>query len=94
MSMTQEMADEFNYKLAMRGSMYRVLKCEGNDYAWEITIPKDPYENHRPAIYPNKDFYDQLEQHYMLDGIKITYNNTRSTFWTDDRPPQHIHKGR
>ncbi|RUS42239.1 hypothetical protein [Cohnella sp. AR92] len=82
---TQEMADDLNAELVKIGSAYRIIKSEGNDYSYEININKDPFERHRPMIYPNQEFFGILERHFRKYGIVITYNNTRSTFWTDAR---------
>lgn len=82
---TQEMADDFNAEMVIRGSAYRVLKAEGNDYAWEINVLPDPFEKMRPMIYPNKEFYELLESHFQKSRINIAYNNTRTTFWADYR---------
>lgn len=80
---TQAMSQAFNDWLGKRGSDYRIIKSEGNDYSWEITLPVDIFERHRPMIYPNKEFYNELEMFFSQRGIKIVYNNTKSIFWTN-----------
>ncbi|MBB6694413.1 hypothetical protein H7B90_23735 [Cohnella xylanilytica] len=76
---------DFNDQMMRKGSSYRIFKTPYNDYSFEINYPVDVFEKDRPMIYPNTEFYSILVGFFITKGIQITFNNTGSTFWTNDQ---------
>ena len=83
MKITEEMVEEFNqsletmncsFRLALRGGINGNNNCD-------IIIANDMFIQSCILNLTDK-FYETLENFFAKYGIKLSYNNTRSTFWS------------
>jgi hypothetical protein len=81
-NINQNMVDRFNEMLQDQESVIRIYKNEGNDYAYRITVLKDPYMKHDPMVYLTEEFYQMLKNYFDSYHVKLTYNNTGTTLWS------------
>lgn len=82
----QEIIDEFNELMVKKESAIRLFKAEGRKWSVDITLNPDPYFIHSPMIYPTGEFYQELATFFVKHGMRVTYNNTATTFWVEEVP--------
>ena len=85
MKITNEMVNEFNSSLKIMGCCFK-LKFVNDKYSegnpsCEIIMFNDLFIDSF-IINPTKKFYETLESYFLDKGITLSYNNTRSIFWS------------
>lgn len=76
-----EFVEEFNNKLRNMNSILKLYKTSG--YSIDIKLIEDNFLNMESQIInPSEDFYKYLESFFEKNGHVLTYNNTRSCFWS------------
>jgi hypothetical protein len=77
---TTEMVDEFNNFLEEKGSIIRLFHSYSSVDIKTVIDTYLPMEDQ--IINPTKEFYADLEHFFSNNGLKITYNNMWSCFWS------------
>lgn len=78
---TKEMIDEFNHALQTMNCSFRLqLETGVNSNQCNIIIANDMFIK-SCVINLTDRFYETLEGFFAKYGIKLNYNNTKSTFW-------------
>ena len=83
MKITLKMVHEFNSILSSDGAVFRIELQNGtlNNPIATIVTANDKYiESY--IINPSREFYSLLDDFFKEKGIELTYNNTKSTFWS------------
>ena len=83
MKITTKMVHEFNSILCSDGAVFRIWLKDGTygNPSAEIVPANNKYIDSY-IINPTKEFYSLLEDFFEEKGIELTYNNTRTTFWS------------
>lgn len=85
MRITEEMVTDFNktlenldcsFRLKFKSGVCRNSECE--------IVPSNDMFIQNSIINLTEEFYKVLEDFFNKRGIKLSYNNTGSTFWSKD----------
>lgn len=80
---TKDMILNFNNILESKGCCFRLKYTDGtggNPHGEIVPMSMKYIES--AIINPSKDFYDDLIQFFKRKGIELSFNNTKTTFWS------------
>lgn len=84
MKITQNMIDDFNSVLNGLGCCFRLSLCKANtedNAACNIIVANSLFIDSY-IFNLTDDFYQALENYFDKYEIKLSYNNTKSCFWS------------
>lgn len=84
MKITLKMVHEFNSILSSDGAVFRIELQDGTSGNPIATIvPANDKYIDSYIINPTDEFYSLLDDFFKEKEIELTYNNTKSTFWSE-----------
>lgn len=79
--------EEFNNWLSGKRSIVRLVL--GKDWV-EIKLVEDEYvESNHQTLRPNKLFYSELMRYFEGKGIRLVFNQSRTSFWSGEEEGEY-----
>lgn len=79
---TKEMVENFNQSLETMNCSFKLRY----DDSWKNPqceiVPSNTLFINSAIINPTKEFYQTLDAFFKVNGIELSYNNTRDIFWS------------
>ena len=85
MKITNNMVNEFNNLLSEFGCIFKLelmKDLNSSNPAYQI-VPTNNFFIESTIINPTKEFYVLLENFFRTNKITLSYNNTKTIFWSE-----------
>ncbi len=85
MNITSSMVNEFNNKLSSVGCSFKLYIDERTDLSQCEIVPSNTMYIESSIINLTREFYSYLEEFFLIKGIQLNYNASKSVFWSKNQ---------